>query len=174
MADKKAERREYLECGKIINTHGLTGTVKLDSWCNTPEDLASIKTLYFLENGSYVPRRVTSASVQKKFVLAKIEGIDGIDAAEAMKETVVYADRNDVPVDEGEFFIADLIGLPVYDADSGKLYGNVSDVFNSGASDIYTVTTPDGERMIPAVDEFVLSVDLEKGIAVRPIEGMFD
>ena len=174
MSGPEKNENTLLECGKIINTHGLAGVVKLESWCNTPQDLAAIGTLYFNENGRFTPKKVKSASVQKKFVLAAIEGIDDIDAAEALKETVVYADRNDVPTEEGEYFIADLIGLDVIDADTGRVYGKISDVFNSGASDIYTVSTPDGERMIPAVDEFVISIDLEKGITVRPIGGMFD
>ena len=71
-------------------------------------------------------------------------------------------------------FIADLLGLPVIDAETGKEYGRLQDVMNRGASDIYVVDTPAGERMMPAVKEFVKSIDIEKGIFVVPIEGMFD
>ena len=165
----------YLECGKIINTHGVAGKVKLECWCDSPEVLASLGALYFKKSdGSFEKRRISSASVFKKFVICRIEGVDDHDGAEALRGAVVWAERKDIPKPEGSFFIADLIGLPVYDADSGKVYGTVSEVFNAGASDIYTVTTPDGERMIPAVDEFVKSIDLERGIAVKPIGGMFD
>ena len=86
----------------------------------------------------------------------------------------VYAARNDLPVPEGAHFIADLIGLPVIDADTGREYGVLTDVFNAGASDIYCIATPDGERMMPAVPEFVISVDIESAIPVRPKGGMFD
>ena len=118
--------------------------------------------------------KVKSASVFKRFVIAEIAGIDSIEKAESLKGKTVFADRSDIPLEEGSFFIADLIGLDVYDADTGVRYGTVSEVFNAGASDIYTVSTDSGERMIPAVPEFIVSVDLEKGIAVRPIGGMFD
>ena len=92
----------------------------------------------------------------------------------ALKNQTVYALRDDFDLDEGEYFIADVIGLPVIDVDTQKIYGKVSDLINRGASDLYVVKTPNEEVMIPAVDEFIISVDLEKGVFVRPIEGMFN
>ena len=165
---------KYLECGRIINTHGIKGEVKIDSWCDSPEILAELDRVYFKENNTFVEKRVTRAYVHKRFVIAAIEGINDIDTAESMKETVIFALRDDVPLDEGDYFIADLIGLPVIDADSKRLYGRISEVFNNGATDIYTVNTEAGERMIPAVEDFIVSIDLDKGVFVRPIEGMFD
>lgn len=165
---------EYLECGKIINTHGIDGTLKLESWCDSPAVLASLDRIYLRSGEKYIPRTIKRASVQKRFVLAKIEGIDSPEAADELREQVIYAARSDMPLPPGAHFIVDLIGLPVIDADSGKEYGTLSYVFNAGASDIYTVLTPDGERMMPAVPEFVVSIDIDKGIFIRPIEGMFD
>jgi 16S rRNA processing protein RimM len=75
---------------------------------------------------------------------------------------------------EGACFIADLIGLPVIDDGTGEEYGTLREVINRGASDIYVIDTPKGERMMPAVKEFVKRVDDQNGIFVRPIEGMFD
>ena len=166
--------KQYLECGKIINTHGIKGAVKLESWCDFPETLADLDFIYFKINGEYVARRVVSASVFKRHVIAYLEGVNDIDTAASLKEMVIFADRADIPLDEGDYFITDLIGLPVIDVDSGVEYGKVSEVFNTGASDIYTVKTCDGERMIPAVPEFIIEIDLERGIFVRPIEGMFN
>ncbi len=173
-ADMIFDDNKYLECGKIINTHGIKGEVKIDSWCDTPYVLADLEKIYIKENNSFLERRILRAYVHKKFVIAALDGINDINVAEALKETVIYALRDDVPLDEGDYFIADLIGLPVIDADSKKVYGKVSEVFNNGATDIYTVKTEAGERMIPAVDEFIVSIDTEEGILVRPIEGMFD
>ena len=163
-----------MECGKIINTHGIKGAVKIDPWCDSPETLADIPYLYFEKSGAFEQRKVISATVMKHHVMAYIEGINDIDTAASYKETVVYADRDDIPLDDGDYFIIDLVGLPVIDVDSGLEYGTVSEVFNTGASDIYTVKTPLGERMIPAVPEFIIKIDTEKGIFVRPIEGMVD
>ncbi len=170
----KREYREYLECGKIVNTHGVAGAVKIESWCDDLETLAELDAIYLLDNGSYIKKKILSASIFKKHVIAKLDGIVDVDSAAALKERVVFASRDDIPLEEGDYFIVDLIGLPVIDVDSGIKYGEVSEVFNAGASDIYTVRTENGEAMIPAVPEFVIRIDTETGIYVRPIEGMFD
>ncbi len=168
------EKKQYLECGKIINTHGVRGAVKLESWCNSPEELAELSRVFIKRGDSMDMLTVKHASVFKQFVIAEIEEICDIDTAAALKNTVLYAAREDFQLEEGDYFIADLIGLPVIDAESGKNYGTLADVINRGASDIYVVNTPDGERMMPAVEEFVKRVDVENGIYISPIEGMFD
>ena len=168
------KKKQYLECGKIVNTHGFRGAVKLESWCNTPEDLADLSRLFLMEKDGMRCLTVKHASVFKQFVIAELEGIVDLDMAMVLKNRVVYAAREDFSLEDGDFFIVDLIGLPVIDATSGTEYGTLSDIINRGASDIYVIKTPDGERMMPAVDEFVKKVDVEKGIFVSPIEGMFD
>lgn len=165
---------KYIECGKIINTHGCHGAVKLDSWCNSPEELASLKKLFVRKNGTYEKYNVKRTSVFKQFVIAELDGINDMDAAMALKNTVVYASRDDFALEEGEFFIADLIGVKVIDATDGTVYGQVSDIINRGASDIYVVDTPNGERMIPAVDEFIDRIDVKEGIFVNTIPGLLD
>lgn len=167
-------KKLYLECGKIINTHGVVGAVKLESWCDSPEVLARLKKIYFKKGELYEPAKVLRASVFKRFVIATLEGITDIDTAAALKETVVYAAREDLPIKDGHHFIADLIGLSVIDAETNAEYGILDDVINTGASDIYVIKTENGERMMPAVPEFVKEVDLDRGIFISPIEGMFD
>lgn len=167
-------KNKYLECGKIINTHGVAGAVKVENRCDTPKILASLKRIYFKDGDRYGEKKVLSGSVMGQFVLLKLEGVTDLDGAAALKNTLIYADREDLPVEEGAVFIADLIGLPVIDVDDGREYGKLSEVINRGASDIYVVDTPAGERMMPAVAEFVKSIDTEKGIFVKPIGGMFD
>ena len=165
-------KKNYLECGKIINTHGVKGDVKLESYCDSPEVLASLERVFVLEGREYREIEVLHASVFKNFVLASLEGIDDMDKAAAMKGTVVYASRDDFELEEGDYFIADLIGLDIFDNISGDKLGTVTDVINRGASDIYVVKTPSGERMMPAVDEFVKRIDPENGIYVETIPGL--
>ena len=165
-------KKQYLECGIIINTHGVRGDVKLESLCDSPEVLASLERVFVLEGGKYREIEVLHTSVFKQFVLATLEGVDDMDKAIAMKGTTLYASRDDFVLEEGDFFIADLLGLPVIDNIDGKVYGKIKDVINRGASDIYVVTTPTGERMIPVVDEFVKRVDLESGVYVETIPGL--
>ncbi len=166
------EKKNYLECAIIINTHGVRGDLKLESLCDSPAVLAGLKRVYFCESGSYKEVKVLHASVFKSFVLATLEGIDDMDKAMAQKGKILYAAREDFKLKKGDYFIADLIGLPVIDNKDGKVYGTVSDVMNRGASDIYVVKTDDGERMMPAVKEFVKKVDIEKGIFVEVIPGL--
>lgn len=167
-------KSKFLECGKIINTHGVRGGMKLESWCDSPEDLASLKKVYLKNGAEYKCHKVKRASVFKQFVLFELEGINDIDTAMKIKNTVVFADRDDIAIDEDSYFIADIIGLDVFDVESGKKIGTLSDVLNLGASDLYEIDTPDGKKLIPAVDEFIKEVDLEKGIFVSLIEGMLD
>lgn len=166
------KKKQYLECAKIINTHGVRGDVKLESLCDSPEVLASLERVFVLEGGSYREIEVLHASVFKQFVLATLKGIDDMDKAAAMKGTMLYASRDDFCLEEGDYFIADLIGLPVIDNLDGKVYGKIVEVINRGASDIYVISTPSGERMMPVVEEFVKRVDLESGVYVETIPGL--
>ena len=166
------ENNTYIECAMIINTHGVKGGLKLDSWCNTPEDLAALKRLFLKEGDSYREMRVRRTSVFKRFVIAELYGVEDMDSAIALKNKVLYANRADFKLEDGEYFISDLVGLPVIDADSGKVYGKLLETINRGASDIYVVKTANGERMMPAVKEFVKRVDLESGVYVEVIPGL--
>ncbi len=165
-------RKQYLECAKMINTHGVRGDVKLESLCDSPQVLAGLKRVYVAEGEKYVEKKVLHASVFKQFVIAGIEGIDDMDKAEAAKGTMLYAARGDFKLKKGAYFIADLIGLEVIDEADGKVYGTIADVINRGASDIYVVNTPTGERMMPVVDEFVKKVDIDRGVFVHNIPGL--
>ncbi len=167
-------KQAYLECGKIINTHGFRGTVKLESRCDSPEILAGLSQLWFLQNGVYTPRRVLHASVFRQFVLADLEGVDSEEAANALREQLVYAARKDIPLGEGDFFIVDLLGLPVKHADSGEVLGTLKDINTNGARDLYIVSTAHGDFMVPAVPEFVVRVDPDDAVYIRPIPGLLD
>ncbi len=164
----------YIECGKIINTHGCFGALKLESWCNTPKELSELRRLYLKKGESYTEYKVTKASVFKQFVIVTLDTVNDMDVALALKGQTVYANRKDFHLKKGEYFVADLVGLSVIDADTGKIYGTLLETINRGASDIYVVKTEDGERMIPAVPEFIDRIEIERGIFVRPISGMLD
>ena len=165
-------KKQYLECAAIINTHGVRGDVKLESLCDSPEVLAALSRVFVRDKETYREIKVNHASVFKQFVLASLEGVNDMDSAAAMKGTTLYASRDDFELEEGDYFIADLIGLPVIDNLNGTVYGKISDVINRGASDIYVVKTPAGEKMMPVVEEFVKKVDLDNGVYVEPIPGL--
>lgn len=167
--------RKYLEAGKIVNLHGVRGDMRIECYCDTPKILAGIKTLYLsASDGSFVPHKCTKMQVYKGAVLAHFEGIDTYEAAAVFKNQTVFADRKDVPCKEGTYFIADLLGLPVIDRDNGTVYGKMSDVVNYGAGNLYEVTSDEGKVfLVPAIPQFIARIDLEKGVFVTPIGGLF-
>lgn len=171
---ESSKKEQYLECGKIINTHGVRGALKIESWCDSPEVLCSIKKLYYKKKDEYIPLEVTKASVHKGCALVYFFGIDSIEAAQLLKNRVVYADRDDIEIDGDRVFVADIIGLPVFDERDGKRLGVLADYLESVASDLFVVKTDSGaEVLVPAVDEFIGHID-DDGVYLRPIEGMFD
>ena len=166
--------RDYIEIGKVINTHGVAGMVKVEPWCDSPKVLASLATVYLKKGDAFEPRRVLRGSVQGRFVLLHPEGSDSLESAIRLRDSVLYAHRDDIPLADGAVLIDDLKGLAVIDADTGRVYGTLHDVINLGASDLYEVETEKGMVLMPAVKEFLIRVDTENGIFVRPIPGLFD
>ena len=168
------EKEQYLECGKIINTHGVRGACKIESWCDSPEVLCELKRMYYKKKDEFIELTVTKASVHKGCALVYFWGIDDMESAQLLKNRVVYADRDDIELDDDRVFIADIIGLPVFDEASGAKLGELADVIESPASDLFCVKTADGkEVLVPAVDEFIGHID-ESGVYLCPIPGMFD
>lgn len=167
-------QKKYLECGRIANTHGVRGALKLESWCDSPEVICGLKKLYYKKKDEYIELEVTSASVHKKHALMYFYGIDSIEEAQLLKNRTVFADRDCIPLDEDRVFIADIIGLAVFDERSGDVLGTLNEVVESPASDLFCVITPNGrEVLIPAVEEFIGHID-ESGVYLNPIPGMFD
>ena len=165
---------EYLSCAKIINTHGCRGTVKAECYMNRPEDFSKIRSVFMMKNGTYTESRVLHASVHKGFLLIDLENVTDMDAAQALKNTILYIRRDAIDLDENEYFEADLIGLPVVDLNTGKVYGTVSEIVNRGAQDLYIIKNKEGrEFMLPARPEFVARVEAEK-VLVTPIPGLLD
>jgi len=162
------EKQRYLEAGQIVNTHGIRGEVKIESWCDSPEVLAGIKTLYL--DGA--PRKIRSPRVHKNCVIAYLEGVNSVDEAMLLKGKVVHINRKDIKLPKGQVFMVDLIGLKVLDDETDKELGILTEVLSPSIQKIYVVK---GEReiMIPAVDEFIREINVEGGyVRVKLIEGL--
>ncbi len=168
-------KQPYLECGKIVNTHGVRGGLKVESYCDSPRVLASLPELFLCKNGNYEAHKVEKASVGAGRVLLYLADVDTLDSAMLLKGKTVYAKREDLPLPEGSHFIADLIGLPVIDADTGRVYGEISSVEDMPSSQMYTVRTPKGKEVLfPVIPQFVAHVDTDSGVYIRPIDGFFE
>ena len=162
-------KNRFLEAGEIVNTHGIQGEVKIVPWCDTPEFLCGFDTLYI--DGA--PVKVRAARAHKGNVLARLEGVDDVNAAMRLKNKVVSIDRTGVELPEGRHFIADLIGLTVLDDDTGAELGTIAEVLTPPAHEVYVVRGRGKEYLIPAVDAFLRGTNVEEGwVRVHLIEGM--
>ena len=167
---------EFLEVGKIINTHGLRGDVKIVTWTDYPEDFEEIEKVYIKRKTGDEVLNIANVKYQKNNIIVKFKEIADINEAEKYKNLVVYADREDLPeLEEGAHYIADLIGLTVVD-EKGEVIGELVDVFNTGANDIYDVKRSGKKNLLlPVIDEVVKDIDLEsKKITVHVMEGLDD
>lgn len=159
-------KSNFLPTGQIVNTHGLKGYVKVMPWADDPSDLLDFDR-FFIDGKEY---EVEYSAQQKTMVLLKLAGIDDVDAAARLRNKEIAICRDDIELEEGVVFIADLIGLPVL-ADGVEI-GKITEVLTPPGNDVYVVKG-EHEYMIPAVQEFIESLNPEDGfIRVKLIEGM--
>lgn len=165
--------KQYLEIGKIVSVFGLRGEVKVQPWCDSPDFLCEFDTLYYK---SGTPVVIERSRVQKNIVIMKIEGCDTVEDAQKLRNRVLFMDRNDVELEEDAYFVQDLIGLKVIDADTGEEYGELTEVSETGANDVYHIRRADGSLCyIPAIPDVVKETDLENGVMkITPLDGLFD
>ena len=159
--------KEILDYGQIVNTHGIRGEVRMVPWADSPDFLCGFSTLYV--DGA--AQMVQASRVHTGSVSAKLDGVETVEGAMALKGKTVQIRRSDAKLPEGAFFLADIIGLDVVDGDGQKI-GVLKEVLSPSVQQVYVVR---GEReiMIPAVPEFILETNIEGGyIKVRLIEGM--
>ena len=166
-------KKQFLEAGKIVNTHGIRGEVKIMPYCDSPELLAEFDRLFIGKNHDEI--NIVNSRVFKNMVIAKLEGTDTLEAANKLRNKMLYMHRDDLELDETTFFIQDLIGMTVKDADSDIVYGEISDVLQTGANDVYVIKDNDKEYLIPAIPDVIISTDIDADImTIRPLEGLFD
>ncbi|HCI60474.1 MAG TPA: 16S rRNA processing protein RimM [Ruminococcus sp.] len=167
-------KKQFLDSGKIVGTHGIKGEVRIEPWCDSPEFLCAFKKLYLDENGQTFIE--VKSRPHKNITLAKIKGVDTIEAAEKFRGKIVYINREDITLDEGVNFVQDLIGLEVRDAENGTVYGKLTDVLRTGANDVYEITDSNNKKYLaPVIDEVVEKINVDGGfVRIHPMKGIFD
>lgn len=166
--------KEYLEIGQIVGTHGVKGELRVQPWCDSPEFMKRFKTLYFDARGEQ-PIRVTACRPHGNVTLLKIEGTETVEQAQRLRGSVLFMRRAEAKLPEGDYFIQELCGCRVYDADSGLFYGELTDVSQTGANDVWHIRKDGAEYLLPAVKEVVVFVDVAQNvIKIRPMKGIFD
>lgn len=165
--------KEYLEIGKIVGTHGIAGELRVECWCDSPAFLTNFKHLYFNEGKEKLD---VKSRPHKNIALVKIKGVDTIEQGDLLRGKVLYMRRKDIKLEKGVYFVQDLVGLEIKDADTDKVYGTLTDVLKTGANDVYEMKT-DGAKVyyIPVIPDVVKKIAPEKGyVLITPMKGLFD
>lgn len=167
--------KQYLEIGEITGTHSIHGEVRVNPWADSPEFLKKFKTLYFDASGEKSVK-IKSARPHGNVCLLKIDGIDTVEDAQKLRGKILYMKRSDAKLPKNSYFIAELIGCKVYDADSGDIcYGELTDVSETGANDVWHITKEGREYLIPAIPDVVIDTNVaENKVIIRPLKGIFD
>jgi len=161
------ENKDFIEAGRIVNTHGIAGEVKIEVWLDSPRFLKSCKRI-FISGREYA---FVSAREHKGMLIAKLQGVEDVNAAMTLKGRELSILKSDARLPRGAFFLQDIIGAAVVDEVQGEI-GKLVDVLETPANRVYVVKG-ETEHLIPAVPEFIMSTDAEAGIIkVRLIEGM--
>lgn len=167
-------KRQFIETGKIVGTHGIKGELRVQPWCDSPEFITKFKTLYLDALGEKTIK-INSSRAHGNICLLKVKGIDTIEQAEALRGKVLFINREDCELEEGRYFVDDIIGCSVYDLESGVLYGTVSDVSQTGANDVWHILINGTEYLLPNIPEFVKVVDIDNStIKITAPKGIFD
>ena len=163
-----------LEIGQIVNTFGIKGFVKVNPFVDDILRFDDLEKVYIRRNKEIKELQVEEVKYHKNMVLVKFKGIDKVEDAELLRNFYLEVDReNAIELEEGEYFIADLLGMNVLTEENEEL-GKLEDIFNAGSSDIYVVKTKEGKQiLLPAISEVIKEINLkENKIIVHLLEGL--
>ena len=167
---------ERFQVGVITSTHGIKGEVKVFPTTDNPKRFKKNMEVILDTGKEDFNLTIESVKFFKQFVILKFQGIDNINDIEKYKTKSLYVTRaNAVRLKKDEYFIADLIGIDVWE-DNGEKLGIFKDVIETGANDVYVITLEDGkELLLPAIKECILNVDIEnRKMEVHVMEGLRD
>ncbi|OOO00524.1 MAG: 16S rRNA processing protein RimM [Epulopiscium sp. Nele67-Bin004] len=168
---------EMFTVGKIVNTHGIKGELRVLPTTDDNNRFKKLKTVYveLYKQTELKQYEIEASRLHKNFVLIKLVGIDDINDAEFLKNATLKIDRKDsLPLEEDEYYISDLYGIDVKTED-GRHLGIIQDILFSAANDVYVVKNDERELLIPAIKQCILKVDIpNKCMTVNLLEGLED
>lgn len=160
--------------GKIVNTHGIKGELKIMPTTDDPKRFEKLKEIY-IQQKEMKRYKVETIRYHKQFVLIKFEGINSLNDAELLKNAVLKINRTDsLPLEKDEYYISDLYSLTVTTED-GRVLGELIDIIYTGSNDVYVVKNKDTnkELLIPAIKQVIKQVDLQqKTMTVKLLPGL--
>ena len=162
---------EFLAVGRVLRPHGVRGDLLLDSLTDFPEHLAEVDTVYL--GDAAVPHRLAAARVHRSQVILRLGDCADRDCADQYRGQLVQIKAEAAaPLPPGRYYHHQLIGCRVV-SDEGEELGELVDILETGANDVYVVATPDGELLLPAIKSVILNIDVEaKRVTAHLIEGL--
>ena len=167
-------KQEYFEIGQIVNTFGIKGFVKVNPFTDDLERFEELKSVLVVKNKELIEMQIEEIKYQKNVVLIKFKGIEDINMAEKYKGCYIKIKRENArKLPKDTYFIADLIGMQVYD-EQGNLLGKVNDIYNNKVHDIYVIKDDLGKQiLLPSTKEVIKQIDMDNDrIVVHLIEGL--
>lgn len=167
--------QDYIEIGTVVNTFGIKGFLKVNPYTDDIKRFEKLQEVYLVKNKERTTYEVEEVKFQKNVVLIKVKGINSIEEAERVRNYSVQIDRKDaVPLPEDTYFIVDIIGMTVYEEETGKELGILEDVFPTKSNDVYVVRDTLGKQLLlPATYEVIKTVDVpNKKMIVHLLEGL--
>lgn len=161
--------KKYLEAGRLTSPRGLKGELKFDCWCDSPSFLIGVPK-FFLDNEG--KKQLTVKLYRPSVPSISFDGYDSRESVATLVTKTIYFDRDDITLPDGVYFNDDLIGLEVFDDESGEKIGELTEVNDNATSPFYTIKSEEKTYLVPAIKEFVKSISLEDGIRVKLIEGL--
>lgn len=166
---------DYIQVGKIVNTHGIKGELKAIPLTDNAKRFDELETIYIGEDKAKV--KIEKVWYKNQFIMLKIQGYNDINEVLQFKDKYIYIDEEDkIILPEGAYFIFDIIGCKVIDVNDNEI-GYVIDVMTEHSNDIYVVNdvVKNKEYLIPAVKQIVKKIDIvNKKIVIEPIEGLIE
>lgn len=165
--------KEYIKVGKIINTHGVKGYVKCMPMTDEPERFEELEYVYTEKDR--MKRKVRHVWYQKGMVYLKLEDINDMESAEGFKGTYISIPEDQLgKLPENSYYLFDLDGMDVYSS-NGEYLGKISEIYQTGANDVYEVKNKKGSFLIPAIKDVVKSVNVQdKKMIIDVIEGLLE
>ena len=167
---------DLLQAGVITTTHGIRGEVKVFPTTDDVHRFEDLDSVLLDTGREYMKLEIENVKYFKQYAILKFKGIDNINDIEKYKGRSLYVTRDQaIPLEEDEYYIADLMGLDVY-LESGEKFCVLKDVMETGANDVYIVETEEGkEVLIPAIHECVLDIDVEENrMEIHLMDGLLD
>ena len=174
-AGQPVHTEDLIAIGKIRKSWGLTGHVKVKSYAESPDTYRRIRDMYIAKANNTIPLMLESIKEHREDLLMKFQGRNRIEEVEDILQETLYMHKRDLaPLEEGEYYWHQLIGMDVQ-TDSGKHLGTLREIISTGSNDVYVVQNEEQEILIPAIEDVIRKVEVDKNrMTIHPLDGMLD